>query len=72
MKPEDDPNFGGYASKMLIPGTNKVVYFKCAVVEVYPMTCPKCGGSMELKYGHGKCEFCGTNYSTEFKLSEVE
>ena len=37
----------------------------------FKMTCPKCGGNVELKYGTGKCEHCGTNFTTQFKLQEM-
>ena len=59
----------GYISKIMMPN-GKVYKLQCEVVEVYPMNCPKCGGKLELKYGHGKCEFCGTSYSTNFKVVE--
>ena len=47
-------------------GGNTYYKLKCEVVgvypvRVYPMTCPTCGGSLELKYGYGKCPFCNTN-----------
>ena len=60
----------GYISKITMPD-GKVYKLKCEVVEVYPMTCPKCGGQLELKYGTGKCEHCGTNFTTQFKLEEM-
>ena len=34
-------------------------------------TCPKCGGTFELSFGHGKCDFCGTYFTTEFKITEI-
>ena len=66
---DKDKEFDGYISTIMID--NRIYKLQCEVVEVYPMTCPKCNGPVELKYGHGKCEYCGTNYSTEFKLTEV-
>lgn len=62
--------FCGYISKVRMPD-GKLYALKCEVVEVYPMTCPKCGGQLELKFGHGKCSFCGTHFTTNFKISEV-
>lgn len=50
---------------------NKTYALQCAVVEVYPISCPKCGGSFELKYGSGKCPYCNTNFTTQFKLVEI-
>ena len=58
----------GYVSKIRIQG--KTYKFRCEIVEVYPITCSKCGGSFELKYGSGKCPYCDTYYSTQFKLVE--
>lgn len=58
----------GYINKIAVNG--KIYALKCEVVEVYPITCPKCGGSFELKYGSGQCPFCNTYYTTEFKLIE--
>ena len=58
----------GYISKICVGG--KTYKLRCDVVEVYPMTCPKCGGQLELRYGHGKCQFCGTNFATDFKVVE--
>lgn len=74
MVDQNGEEFDGYISKITIPfnGGYRTYKLKCEVVEVYPMTCPKCGGSLELRYGNGKCEFCGTNYTTKFKLEETK
>lgn len=58
----------GYISKICIQG--KTYGLKCAIVEVYPIICPKCGSSFELRYGYDQCPYCKTNYSTQFKLIE--
>lgn len=58
----------GYISKIRLGG--RIYKLRCEVVEVYPMICPKCGGQLELKYGHGKCEYCGTAFSTQFNVVE--
>lgn len=63
-----ESEYEGYISEFLIGG--KRYKLRCEVVEVYPMICPKCGGQLELKYGHGKCEYCGTAFSTQFKVVE--
>ena len=60
--------YSGYISKIVVDG--KIYKLRCEVVEIYPITCPKCGGSFELKYGSGKCPYCNTYYSTQFKLIE--
>lgn len=63
-----DKEYEGFISDVLIDG--KRYGLRCAVVTVEPIVCPKCGGSFELKYGSGKCDYCGTYYTTEFKLVE--
>jgi len=65
---KSDPKFEGYISSIVIG--KKEYKLRCEVVEVYPMVCPKCGGQLELKYGHGKCEYCGTQFATNFKVVE--
>lgn len=62
-------NFDGYISKIQIG--NKLYKLACEVIEVKPIICPKCGGSFKLKYGNGKCDYCGTYYTTKFSLSET-
>ena len=62
-------NYDGYISEMKING--KLYKLQCQIVEVYPIICPKCGASFELKYGNGQCPYCNTYYTTEFKLKEV-
>lgn len=59
----------GYVSKIKL-ADGRVYGFQCEIVEVYPITCPKCGASFELKYGSGQCPFCKTYYTTKFKLVE--
>lgn len=58
----------GYISKIEIDG--KTYALRCEIVEVYATTCPKCGGNVTLKYGTGKCDYCGTSYTTQFKMVE--
>ena len=64
----DKEECAGYISEIRLGG--RIYKLRCEVVEVYPMVCPKCGGQLELKYGHGKCEYCGTAFSTQFKVVE--
>ena len=61
----------GFINMIKFPN-GKTYGLKCLIVETYPITCPKCGGSFELKYGSGKCPYCDTHFSTEFKLQEVK
>lgn len=60
----------GYIHSIKIKG--KLYKLQCEVVEVYPITCPKCGASVELTYGQGQCLYCGTHYTTKFCLQEVK
>ena len=66
-KPEIDCD--GYVSAICVAG--KTYKLRCEVVEVYPITCPKCGASFKLHYGSGQCDHCGTYYTTQFKLQEI-
>lgn len=59
----------GYIDTIMLYG--KKYKLRCEVVEIYPITCPKCGGTFELSFGHGKCDFCGTYFTTEFKVTEI-
>ena len=61
--------FDGYIHTVCTPD-GKRYKLQCEVVEVYPMTCPKCGGRVELKYGNGSCQSCGTSFTTQFKIVE--
>lgn len=72
-KPEEflKPDCDGYVSRIRLPD-GRTYGLRCEVVEVYPITCPKCGSSFELKYGSGQCPYCNTYYTTQFKLVEGE
>lgn len=43
---------------------------KASLIEAYPINCKNCGALFELKYGSGRCDYCGTYYTTEFKIVE--
>ena len=58
----------GYISEIHLDG--KIYKLRCEIVEAAPIVCPKCGASFELKYGSGQCKYCGTYYSTQFKIVE--
>jgi len=64
----------GYISKISIPinGETKTYKLRCEIVEIYPITCPKCGGNFELKYGSGQCPYCKTYFTTQFKIKEIK
>ena len=61
--------YDGMISSILLSNGKKYA-LKCAVVTAYPISCPKCGSSFELKYGSGRCEHCGTYFTTQFKIVE--
>lgn len=71
MIDKDGKECEGYISEVRLPN-GKRYKLQCEVVEVYPMTCPKCGGHVELKYGNGECRSCGTAFTTQFKIVEKE
>ena len=60
----------GYISKICVNG--KTYGLKCEVVEVHPIVCKKCGGPVQLRYGEGACEYCGTYYTTHFYMEECK
>ena len=59
----------GYISKITMPN-GKVYALQCTVVEAKPITCTHCGAPVELHFGSGKCEYCGTFYTTNFEVVE--
>ena len=69
MVDKDGKEIAGYISRIQLPD-GKLYKLQCEVVEVYAMTCPKCGGKVELKYGTGECQSCGTGFTTQFKIVE--
>lgn len=69
MVDENGKHFDGYVSSIALPN-GKVYKLQCEIVEVYPMQCPRCGGQVELHCGIDSCKFCGTSYSTQFKIVE--
>ena len=71
MIDKNSDQFDGYISKWQMPN-RKVYKFQCEVVEVYPMQCPRCGGKLELRYGNGECQSCGTAFTTKFKITEAK
>lgn len=66
----NNEHIDGYISRITMPN-GKTYALRMEVVEVYPVKCKNCGSTFELKYGSGKCEHCGTNYTTQFKVVEV-
>lgn len=66
--PDDLNEEENYISAICVHG--KTYKLRCEIVEVHPLTCTKCGGSLELHNGHGKCEYCGTNYSAIMSIVE--
>lgn len=64
----NEPEFDGFISAICVAG--KTYKLRCEVVEVYPMICPRCGGAVELHYGNGNCQSCGTGFTTQFKIVE--
>ena len=65
----DEPEFEGYIRSIMLPD-GRLYKLQCEVVEVYTMICPRCGGKVELRYGSGECQSCGTAFTTQFKLVE--
>ena len=58
----------GYISRIEVGG--KTYALRCEVVEARPIICKRCGASFQLKYGEGRCDHCGTYYTTKFEVVE--
>ena len=63
-----EQDFAGYISQIQLGG--KIYKLRTEVVIAHPIVCKKCGASFELRYGEGKCEHCGTHYTTKFSIEE--
>ena len=66
----EEEQFDGYITKIAVGG--KVYKLGVEVVEARPIVCKKCGASFQLKYGEGRCDHCGTYYTTHFYIEEKE
>ena len=66
---KDGTKVDGFIHAITLNG--KTYGLECYVLEAHPITCPKCGGTFELAFGKGKCDYCGTYFTTEFKITEV-
>lgn len=64
-----ETEFSGYINSIQLDG--KLYKLQCEVVEVYPMSCPKCGAPIKLRYGQGHCPYCDTHYTTKFSIQEI-
>ena len=64
-----EQDFAGYISQIRVGG--KLYKLRTEVVTAHPIVCKKCGASFELHYGEGRCEHCGTYYTTKFSIEEV-
>ena len=49
----------------------KTYALQTELITVKPLVCPRCGSSFQLRYGEGRCEYCGTYFTTKFSLEEV-
>lgn len=67
---KDGRKVDGFIHSIQMPD-GKLYALQCQVIEAHPITCPNCGGTFELAFGKGKCDFCGTYFTTEFKLTAV-
>lgn len=66
---KEEKKIDGYISKITL-SNGKTYALRCEIVEAYPIVCPRCGYSFELKFGNGRCPACDTYYTTQFKLVE--
>ena len=59
----------GWINKICVHG--KTYGIQALIMEAKPIVCSRCGATLELKNGEGRCEFCGTNYSARIIVEEV-
>lgn len=59
----------GYISRINVGG--KTYKLRCEVEEVHPISCTKCGAPIELHFGEGECQHCGTKFSSRVIVEEV-
>lgn len=64
-----ETEFAGYVNSIQLG--DKIYKLQCEVVEVYPMSCPKCWAPIELRYGQGHYPYCDTHYTTKFSIQEI-
>ena len=57
----------GFINTIQMPN-GKLYALQCTVTAVKPIVCPKCGGTVTLKYGEGQCDFCKVRYTSKFEL----
>ena len=67
---ERAPKVDGYINRIQLGG--KTYGIKACVVEAYPITCTKCGGSFELHHGEGECPYCHTHFTTMYRVVETD
>lgn len=61
--------YDGWIDSVNVDGKKYAI--KAAIVEYHALTCPKCGGQIQMHNGMGKCQFCGTEFSATIRLVEV-
>lgn len=62
----NEENFAGYISQVKVG--DKLYKLRCEIVEVHPIICSRCGAPLQLHYGEGTCEHCGTHFTTKFSI----
>lgn len=65
---ENTPGYDGWIDSIQVYGKRYAI--KAAIVEYHALTCPKCGGQVQMHNGWGKCGYCDTEYSAVIKLVE--
>lgn len=67
---KEEEKFEGFIDKIMING--KLYKIGVEVLEARPIVCKKCGASFQMKYGKGRCDHCGTYYTTHCYIEETE
>ena len=70
---KEEEKFEGFIDKIMLNMLNDKLYkIGVEVPEARPIVCKKCGASFQMKYGEGRCDHCGTYYTTHCYIEETE
>lgn len=60
----------GFVSTILMPNGKKYG-LQANLIEVKEIKCKNCGHPLQLRYGEGTCQMCGSHYTTQFEIAET-
>lgn len=45
----------------------KIYALQACLTAIKPITCPQCGGRVEISFGEGQCEYCDTRFTSRLE-----